>query len=334
MDSGRVELGAVLRRAYDIVPVSIGDAPRGFVAETFDVRAGDGQRYFAKLLPLWADAAAVLGGLPVLEELHTLGIDTVSRPVRTCTGELSVTLDGRTLVVFAFVEGRGGRSVAHAFAPYVALLARIHQATTRVQTTVPREQFHLPWAATFERVFPQVVREPLVTAPQAATQRLLHRYQEQIERDWATLLALAQSCRAAVWTPQLTHGDALGDNVIAGDDGRLYLIDWDGLLLAPAERDAWFFLHEAGLSTAAFLGHDAAEVMAFLPLYQQVFPAYRPDPLRYRFYLFMRFFQDLLDYLVNIVDSPSVEQQQFNLGELEQTCFGWLWPAMRRAGVA
>ena len=321
MDVDRAQLGEVLSREYGISPVSIVDAPRGFVAETFDVRAWDGRRFFAKLLPPWADAAAVMRGLPVLEELHALGIDTVSRPVRTRTGGLSVELHARPLIVFDFVAGRSGRASDYDLEQYVALLARIHRATALVKAAVPREEFGLPRAEKLERFVEHVLREPPSTPPRAETPRLMKRHREQIERDWATLVALSRSCRQAAWTPLVTHGDGLGDNVIVGDDGRLHLVDWDVLLLAPAERDTWFFLN------------DEAQAAAFLHLYRKAFPDYRPDPLRYRFYLLNRFFEDLLGYLVNIAESPSVEEQRWNLAELEEDCFRCLWPHMRRVGA-
>jgi spectinomycin phosphotransferase len=322
MDVDRAQVAELLRREYGITSTSISDAPRGFVAETFDVRAAGGRRYFVKILPLWADAAAALHGLPVLEELHALGLDMLSHPVRTRTGSLSAALHTRPLIVFDFVEGQSGRLVGFDFDQYVALFASIHQATPLVKARIPSEQFHLPWADKFERVFGRVLREPPSTPPQRATRDLMQHHREQIDRDWATLLTLSQSCQQVVWTPLVTHGDGLGDNLLVGADGRLHLIDWDALLLAPAERDTWFFLN------------DEAEATAFLSRYRHAFPAYQPDSILYRFYLFNRFFEDLLGYLVNIVESPSPEQQQWNLTELEETCFRWLWPPMRRTDAS
>jgi spectinomycin phosphotransferase len=331
MDGDRAHLAAVLRREYGIEAASMVDAPRGFVADTFDVRATDGRRFFVKLLPLWADTDAALRGLPILEELHALGIDTVSRPLRTGADRLSVVVEERPLIIFDFVDGHSGRALDYDVEQYVGLLARIHRSTALVTVSLPHEDFRLPWAEQFEQLFARVLREPPATAPRAAVRQLMEHHRDQVERDWATLAALARACRHASWTPRLTHGDALGDNLIVDDDGRLYLIDWDAPLLAPAERDTWFFLYHAAPSTARFLGGAREWAAAFLPRYCEAVPDYRPDPLRYRFYLYMRFFADLLGYLVNIVESPSVERQHFNLAELQETCFGWLWPPMRRA---
>jgi spectinomycin phosphotransferase len=271
------------------------------------------------VLPLWADAAAALNSLPVLEELRMLGIDTVSCPVRTRAGHRSVKLRERPMIVFDFVEGRSSRALDYDFTAYVRLLARIHQATMLVKATVPREEFRLPWAAKLEGFFARAIRDSPSTPPQVETQRLMQRHHAQIERDWTMLASLAATCPRATWTPRITHGDGLGDNVIVGNDARLYLVDWDALLLAPAERDTWFFLN------------DEEQATSFLHLYREAFPHYRPDPLMYRFYLFIRFFEDLLGYLVNIVESCSLEEQRWNLAELEQTCFQWLWPPMHRS---
>jgi spectinomycin phosphotransferase len=318
IDAG--QLADLLSREYGIAPTAIVDAPRGFVAATFDVRALDGRRYFVKVLPLWADAAAALDSLPVLEALHTLGIETISRPVRTRAGDLSTTLDELPTLVLEFIEGRSGEALDDDFEAYVRLLARLHQATVLVKAAIRREEFQPSWAAKFERFFARALQADPSTPPRAETRRLVQQHQAQIERDWATLASLAEACRQATWTPRITHGDAHGDNVIVGNDARLYLVDWDALLLAPAERDTWFFLN------------DEEQAASFLPMYRQAFPAYRPDPLMYRFYLFVRFFEDLLGYLVNIAESPSLEEQRWNLAELEQTCFRWLWPPMRRSG--
>jgi spectinomycin phosphotransferase len=37
----------------------------------------------------------------------------------------------------------------------------------------------------------------------------------------------------------ITHGEPFGPNLLQSADGRLKLVDWDSLLIAPRERDLW-----------------------------------------------------------------------------------------------
>ena len=75
MNDAERSLRSLLSGAYGITATTIADAPRGFVANTYDVTAEDGRRYFAKQLPLWADARAVRCGVAVLGRLdRVLGL--------------------------------------------------------------------------------------------------------------------------------------------------------------------------------------------------------------------------------------------------------------------
>lgn len=313
---------------YAITPVSITEGPRGFVAETSIVEAADGRRYFAKLLSPSTQLAATIRSLPVLEEFRALGIDTVSLPLRTRAGQLTAEFAGRTLILFEFIAGRGGHEGRYDFAQYVALLARIHRATPQIRATLPREDFGLPFAAEFARHFARALREEAAISPvQVELRRLLLDHREQIAADLATLRSLAQECRRTPWSPTITHGDAKGDNLIVGADGRLYLIDWDDLLLASAERDTWFDLLGEGDWFAMQNRPPSAE---FLRLYRQTFPAYQPDSSLLRFYLFRRFFEDLYGYLAALAENPPPARQTRLFTDLQETCFQWLWPAMRQ----
>jgi hypothetical protein len=68
---------------YGIVPASIVEGPRGWVAETFIVTAAHGRRVFAKVLDLPEHFHDATAALPVLEALRASGIENLSFPVRT-----------------------------------------------------------------------------------------------------------------------------------------------------------------------------------------------------------------------------------------------------------
>jgi len=321
-------IATVLGDAYGMRAFRVGDAPRGFVAETFVADVADGRRVFVKWLPAWVDAeraAAMHVGLAIAARLNELGI-AAAPPLRTTDGALWTALDGRTLAVFPFIEGARGAvldqrmgpaALNHGFDPLIALLAEIHAATPALDSAPPREAFALPFAADFERAWRATFETPVASDSHGAMQTLLAPHKAQIEVDWAGLRRMAAACRAAAWTPVITHGDLAGDNVIVGADGRLWAIDWDYPLLAPVERDAWFFTC-----------NTEAEA-AFLEAYRRAQPGYAVDPLVRRFYLFQRFFEDIYGYIDIVLGNERPERKAWSVAELEKTCFQWLWPPMR-----
>jgi hypothetical protein len=75
----------------------------------------------------------------------------------------------------------------------------------------------------------------------------------------------------------LTHGD-WPFNLMAGADGAVRLVDWDELMLAPAERDTWF------------AGGD----QPFWRAYHAGRPGHRECEPATAFYLYGRYFEDLV----------------------------------------
>jgi spectinomycin phosphotransferase len=73
-------------------------------------------------------------------------------------------------------------------------------------------------------------------------------------RDWMSMAdslpvildqvdALGERLRSASAAPAvLCHGDAHIANVLLDDHGRLWLLDWDEVILAPRERDLMFVI--------------------------------------------------------------------------------------------
>jgi spectinomycin phosphotransferase len=322
-DSAMIDL---LRREFRIEPITLSAGPRGFVAETFVADDHDGRRFFIKWLPTWASAPAMKRGLAVAEPLRALGLATVNEPIATNSGELSTEFQGRALAIFTFIDGERGAvkdqrlgpsSFNYDFGGYVDLLASIHRMTSRLGVDLPIEDFSIPWAGHFERVFARALEEPFVSQARADLRRLLRRRLDQINVDWLELKSMSEACRRQRWSPVLTHGDLLGDNLIIGPRGGLHPIDWDDPVMAPPERDTWFFLN------------DPEARSAFVERYRRTFPGYEIDEPRRRFYLFWRFFQDLSGYLDIILDDPAPDRQAWSFSELQKTCIEWLWPPMR-----
>lgn len=88
----------------------------------------------------------------------------------------------------------------------------------------------------------------------------------------------------------LTHGDGHHFNVLQNDK-EVFLIDWDGIKIAPRERDLWHY--------------ENAPLMVY---YRSLNPGFVLDQDLCRFYAWQRFFEDLRYYLEQ--DYASEEQAQ------------------------
>ena len=307
----------LVAREYDLTLVAAEAGPRGWVGETHILTAADGTRFFAKIVPTPDDLAPVVARLAVLEALRAAGFAHLTFPLRTRAGALTVRLDDRYLVLFDYINGESSEKVGYEVAQFVTLLARIHQVAVPAIPDVPRETFGMVLAPDFQRHYATALHPSDPTPPQAAMQAFLHPHVPQIARDWEELLALAAQCREAAWMPHITHSDALGHNLLVNATGRIALIDWDELALAPVERDTWCALV------------DPQRRAPFLQHYRAIFPGYQPNLLFCRFYLLQRFFEDLDGYLSKINEVESLAEQQMYLDGMVATEFTWLWPWLR-----
>lgn len=99
----------------------------------------------------------------------------------------------------------------------------------------------------------------------------------------------------------LCHGDLRGDNLLGDRAGRVWLVDWDGAVLAPRERDL-----------VSFTGQGFAR---FLAGYQRAADrGIEVDADLLAFFLLRRNLDDLVDWLGAVLgDDRPVEQRRADL---------------------
>ncbi|MBB5785734.1 phosphotransferase enzyme family protein [Jiangella mangrovi] len=263
-------------------------------ASVWRVTDADRARYAVK----WTGGGSA-AGLLLPARLAELGVGGVPAPVRTVDGALCSEHEGRRLSLQPWVADR--RAVDTAMTPeqwtaYGALLARVHAvpADDPVVRELPVED-HRPDAL--------LATTATVTARLAAADGddLVHDL-AAAWRDGAELLG-ALVARAAVLGDRLrdrtahavvAHTDAHLGNVLLGDDGTVWLIDWDDAALAPPERDLMFVV--GGLPGYAPVGPD--ELAWFADGYGPV----EPDPDRLAYYRTVRALSDLTEFAAEILD--------------------------------
>ncbi len=263
-------IAAILREQYGITAFEVEFLPLGYdyAASVYRISAASGT-YFLKLKQGVVDPAA----LRIPHWLRTRGIEQVIAPLLTLNGELSVVADEYTLILYPFVDGATAMERGMTEAQWIefgAVLRRIHatSVTAEMAKLVERET----WSARGGR---ERLRRLLAHAdgldggdPIAAEMASVWREQ----RDAITRLvdradALAEQVQARALDFVLCHSDIHVANVLIGNDGRLFIVDWDQPLLAPRERDLMFIVGSAGVvavsadDQARFLrGYGDAEI--------------------------------------------------------------------------
>src|SRR5262249_5574120 len=95
-------LDEVLGERYGLAVVRCEPGPRGWTGETYSVTTAEGERLFVKVFPRDRLPPTVEPALPVLAEMHRLGLRNISHPLPTISGALSDWLGDDMLVVYEY----------------------------------------------------------------------------------------------------------------------------------------------------------------------------------------------------------------------------------------
>ena len=239
-------IAASLDEHYGIDVAAVAYLPIGYDlgAAVYEAQAADGVTYFVKVRfgPVFEP------GLEVPRALIECGVPNILSPVRARSSALWQPLgdsSGSTVVVYPFIRGENAMNAALSEAQwreFGSTLRAVHDSGLgeAFRDRLRVEDFVLPSAALVRRML--AVAETETFASPAAT-GFAGFWREQARRIVALLDragALGRSLHGRSFERVLCHADIHAANVIAGDDGGITLIDWDGPMLAPRERDLLF----------------------------------------------------------------------------------------------
>jgi spectinomycin phosphotransferase len=286
-----VRVAALLGDRYGLSVERVAPAPRGWTGETYRADTRGGGRVFVKVYPRQRLPPTAAGSLPVLAELHRLGLAEVSRPLPSASGALHEWLGDDLVVVFAHIDAA---QLPFAFGGERAgdLLARVHALSARVTTPAARERFAPPYADELWPTLALARAEPGADEPRRGLRRFLDAQEGALEEGWAAFQEIARACRAASFEMVVTHGD-WPFNLLEGADATLHLVDWDELLLAPAERDTWYADGEA----------------EFWRAYRARRPGHAESALATGFYVHNRYFEELVSFCKDILGDDPPERR-------------------------
>ncbi len=292
------QLAEALEERYGLAVQRLEPAPRGWTGETYVATGREHGRVFVKLYRKGRVPPNAVAALPVLAELRQRGIDQISRPIPSIRGSLHEPLGEDLLVLFEHIDG----VLTEAFDREALgdLIARVHEQTRHVKTPVARETFAPEHGAELVRILAEARDYAGKDEPRRGLKEYLEGNEDQVKRDWESLRQVARGCRETRFELVLTHVDSLF-NVMQSGSGMIHLVDWDELLLAPAERDTWFYTSQP----------------AFWRGYHTRRPDHRERQLATRFYAGVRYIEDLLGLAREIMGDGSAAHRAHRLSQLQ-----------------
>lgn len=284
-------ISTCLLAAYAIEAAQITFLPLGADPDTAVYRADaqDGTSYFVKLRRGSFDEIAVR--FPHWLAIH--GFDQIIAPLPTLNGQLWAKLDPFTLILYPFVETRNGYEVRladHHWHELGAALKRLHTASIPPALTqrLPRETYTPHWRENV-RIFLEQARhasfpDPVATQVAAILQSRHAEISALVERTEHLAGLLQQHPPEYV----ACHADIHGANVLIDANDKLYIVDWDTLLMAPKERDLMYA--GGGQFGSRRTPHEEET------LFYQGYGASRGDPAALTYYRYERIIQDIAIY--------------------------------------
>jgi len=251
------------------------------------------------------DVSALLASAYLAECLSS----GIPAPLRTRSGQSYSVVGGRRLSLSPWISGRAAYETgmdAQQWRCFGALLGEVHaaQMPRTVARQLPTEDFRTPDAAIVrvldERIHAQETLGNRAGSDDALTDALIRKWcaaGDSLTAILAHIEDLGDELRFAAATFVLCHGDAHIGNVQLGDDGAVWLLDWDEVVRAPRERDLMFViggvLADAPVTAQQqawfFDGYGAVEI----------------DPLHLAYYRCSWALQDVADYAARILDPPA-----------------------------
>ena len=236
---------AALHRAYGIAPANVTFLPIGYDANAwvFEIRCDDGCRYFLKARQGHLYAAS----LAVPSYLSGIGVEQIVAPIQTQSAELWTEAGQFNLILYPFIDGGSGGETGMSddhWREFGRVLKQIHSTTLpeALFDQVQQETFSPNWAEMVRRLQAKLVSGDFSGPHEEALAAFWLARQQEIERIVRTTMELGRSLRTRSLPNVLCHADAHIFNILIDSQGRFHIVDWDGIILAPKERDLMFML--------------------------------------------------------------------------------------------
>ncbi|GCE50029.1 spectinomycin phosphotransferase [Thermosporothrix hazakensis] len=241
------QLLSCLQEQYGITPVSLEYLPVGLDtnAGKYRVESKQGVSYLLKV----RTGALYKPSCVVPAVLQKQGISAVVAPCPTSDNTLWTTIEGWTLMLYPFLDGDTSWTgiTDDQWRETGRIFSQIHRVSLSpdITASLRRETFdptaYARWLRTFVVQKLHTSDSPAAHAFRASWK--LH--QVAIERAINAMETLATALQQQALPLVLCHADLHPANLLRDRSGRVFVLDWDEVMLAPKERD-FIFIEHAG----------------------------------------------------------------------------------------
>jgi spectinomycin phosphotransferase len=232
-----------LRDEYGLGVKDISSLSLGADVDTsvYRVTGNNETNYFVKLRRGNFSEASVT----IPNYLSASGVKQVIPALATERGQLWANIDPFKVILYPFVKGQAGldiRMSRQQWFEFGTALQRFHTADFPEYLTynIQIEDFSSRWRKAATRHLEQIEGNTMIGPIQVdAAHFLKSKKAETLEivRRAEQLALMLQKERPEFI---LCHSDVHGYNLLVDNNGALYIVDWDGLIFAPKERDLMF----------------------------------------------------------------------------------------------
>ena len=299
---------ARLRDGYGLSVTQVTFLPLGFDLKSavYRVEEVNGTPYFLKLRGGVFDETTVT--LPKF--LNAQGITQVMASIPTITGQLWISLGDMTMILYPFIKSHNGFEVdlsEHQWIELGMALKGIHTIGLPPEflRQIQPETYSPHWRETVMRYLVNIgniVYDDSVAIKLATFLKSKH---AEIQHIITGAEKLAAELKKRPLEFVLCHTDIHGGNVMIGENGDLFIVDWDNPLMAPKERDLMFVTGGVGgiwykseAETLFYQGYGRTEI----------------DPVALAYYRYERIVQDAAEFCKHIFETTrSVEDREQGL---------------------
>jgi spectinomycin phosphotransferase len=293
-------IAAALRDRYGIETTALEFLALGHDANAWAFRGRGGSRDVFVKIRRAIDPAR----LTVIRFLSDSEIGEVVAPLATKGGDLSIRLDGLSLVAYPFLDAPIAADAGLTDEQWVAygdVVGRLHRTVLprEIRDALPAEDF-VPKAFAGLGAVQAAVDADASDDPTRREQAAQWRaHQEEIDGVVRRATELSSALRERVGEAEANaasfvpcHGDVHTHNVLVDPGGSLHVVDWDELSMAPPERDLMFVL-----GSPIGLAPGEREAGLFLRGYGPI----EVDPVRLAYYHVDWAIQDLVGYAERVL---------------------------------